>query len=53
MVYKVEPIKYKFKLNIKVIKAFKIWFKFIIKEFRAFVLCVNAFRCQFSFIIKS
>ena len=45
MVYKVGSIKYKFKLSIKVVKAFKVWFGFIIKELRAFVLCVNAFRC--------
>lgn len=39
MVYKVVPIKYKFKLNVKVVKAFKVWLGFIIKELRAFVLC--------------
>ena len=31
MVYKVGPIKYKFKLNIKVVKAFKCQFSFINK----------------------
>jgi len=45
MVYKVGPIKYRFKLNIKVVKAFKVWFGFIIKGFRDFIFCVNAFIC--------
>ena len=43
MVYKVGPIKYKFKLNIKVVKAFKVWFGFIIKELRAFKLSIMTF----------
>ena len=52
MVYEIGPIKYKFKLNVKGVKAFKVWFKFIIKELRALVLCVNAFRYQFSLWVK-
>ena len=48
MVYKVWPIKYKFKLNVKVVKAFKVRFRFINKELIAFKLSIRTFELQFS-----